>query len=156
MKIKSLKNLLFLHIARLPMKGRVRAKFLKMGGVDICNPSDNIFIGDHVLFDTKHPELITIERGVWIAADCVILSHFLETKPGGEGHEYKRKFRIGRVHIKENAFIGCNTVICNAVTIGRNAIVGAGSIVTKDIPDNEVWAGNPARFIKKGQNPYNS
>lgn len=37
----------------------------------------------------------------------------------------------------------------NAVTIGRNSVVGAGSIVTKDIPDNEVWAGNPARFIRK-------
>lgn len=40
-------------------------------------------------------------------------------------------------------------VICNAVRIGENAIVGAGSVVTKDIPDNEIWAGNPARFIRK-------
>lgn len=124
-----------------------------MGGVDINDPSDNIFIGEHVLFDTNHPELITIERGVWITTGCVILSHFLETKPSGDGIYYKHRFRFGKVHIKENAFIGCNSVICNAVTIGKNAIVGAGSMVTKDIPDNEVWAGNPARFIKKRQLP---
>lgn len=46
-------------------------------------------------------------------------------------------------------FIGINTVICNSVTIERNVTIGAGSVVTKDIPDNEVWAGMPARFIKK-------
>lgn len=42
-----------------------------------------------------------------------------------------------------------NTLVVKPVTIGKNSIVGAGSIVTKDIPDNEVWAGNPARFIRK-------
>lgn len=151
MKIKRLKNLFFLHLARLPMRGMARAKLLRKGGVIINNPSDNIFIGEHVLFDTNHPELITIERGVWITTGCVILSHFLDSKAGEEGARYKHRFRFGRVHIKENAFIGCNTVICNAVTIGKNAIVGAGSVVTKDIPENEVWAGNPARFIKKRQ-----
>lgn len=76
---------------------------------------------------------------------------FLETSAGEEGDRYKHRFRLGNVRIKENAFIGCNTVICNAVTIGKNAIVGASSVVTKDIPDNEVWAGNPAKFIKKRQ-----
>ena len=55
----------------------------------------------------------------------------------------------GKVIIKENAYLGMNTLVVKPVTIGKNAIVGAGSIVTKDIPDNEVWAGNPARFIKK-------
>ena len=41
------------------------------------------------------------------------------------------------------------TMVVKPVTIGEGAIVGAGSIVTKDIPANEVWAGNPARFIRK-------
>ena len=50
---------------------------------------------------------------------------------------------------KDNCFIGANTVICNPVTIGANSVVGAGSVVTKDIPDNEIWGGNPAHFIKK-------
>lgn len=42
-----------------------------------------------------------------------------------------------------------NTLIVNSVTIGDNAVIGAGSIVTTDIPAREVWAGNPAKFIKK-------
>lgn len=55
----------------------------------------------------------------------------------------------GEVHIGKNVFIGINTIIANAVNIGDGAVIGAGSIVTKDIPAGEVWAGNPARFIKK-------
>lgn len=42
-----------------------------------------------------------------------------------------------------------NSLIVNAVRIGDDAVIGAGSVVTKDIPAGEVWAGNPAKFIKK-------
>lgn len=55
----------------------------------------------------------------------------------------------GKVHIHKRAYLGMNTLIVKPVTIGENAIIGAGSVVTKDIPANEVWAGNPARFIRK-------
>lgn len=57
--------------------------------------------------------------------------------------------RKAPIVIKDNAFIGANCFICKGVTIGENSIVGAGSVVTKSVPDNEIWAGNPARFIKK-------
>lgn len=50
--------------------------------------------------------------------------------------------------IGDNVFIGMNAIILKGVHIGNNAIVGAGSVVTKDIPANEIWAGNPAKFIK--------
>ena len=50
---------------------------------------------------------------------------------------------------KEHCFIGWNVTICKPVTIGRYSVVGAGSVVTKNIPDYEVWAGNPAKFIRK-------
>jgi len=52
------------------------------------------------------------------------------------------------IHIKENAFIGAGTIILKGVTIGKNCIIGAGSIVTKNIPDNQIWAGNPAKYIR--------
>lgn len=52
------------------------------------------------------------------------------------------------IYIKENAFIGTSCIICKGVTIGKNSVIGAGSVVTRSIPDNEIWAGNPARFIK--------
>lgn len=92
------------------------------------------------MFDTTHPEMITIESGVRITMKSIILTHFIDAKSG--------KYTNGHVHIKENAFLGANTIITKPVIIGKNAVIGAGSVVTKDIPDNEVWAGNPARFIR--------
>lgn len=101
----------------------------------------NTFIGEQVFFDTNFPEKIIIHKGVRITIGCVILTHFVEVKSG--------TYSQGNIEIGENAYLGCNTIVCKPVKIGANSIVGAGSIVTKDIPDNEVWAGNPARFIRK-------
>jgi acetyltransferase-like isoleucine patch superfamily enzyme len=52
------------------------------------------------------------------------------------------------VYIGDNAFVGAHTTILKGVSIGENSIVGACSVVTKSIPANEIWAGNPAHFIK--------
>ncbi len=51
--------------------------------------------------------------------------------------------------IEEFAFIGGNSIVLKGVTIGKNSIIGAGSVVSGNIPPNEIWAGNPAKFIKK-------
>lgn len=60
--------------------------------------------------------------------------------------------KMGKIVIKKGAFIGGHTIILKGVTVGQFSIVGAGSVVTKDIPDNEIWAGNPAKFIRKNRN----
>lgn len=60
------------------------------------------------------------------------------------------------MRIKEGAFIGVNTIITKPVIIGKCSVVGAGSVVTKDIPDYEVWAGNPAKFIRSIQRENNN
>lgn len=52
------------------------------------------------------------------------------------------------VHLEENVWLGLRAVVCKGVTIGRNSIVGAGSVVTKDIPANCIAAGNPARAVR--------
>lgn len=52
------------------------------------------------------------------------------------------------VYIEDNVFIGGHSIILKGVTIGHNSIVGAGSVVTKNIPEFQLWGGNPARFIK--------
>lgn len=60
---------------------------------------------------------------------------------------YPEKFE--RTVIKRGASIGANSTIIAGHTIGKNVMIGAGSIVTKDIPDNELWFGTPAKFVKK-------
>lgn len=109
-----------------------------MGGVNVKSYKTT-FIGEGVVFDTNYPEDIEIDDAC-ITTGCILLTHFRETK--------KKQHTRGKIVIKRGAYIGCNTIICKPVTIGENAVVGAGSIVTKNIPANQVWAGNPARYIK--------
>lgn len=140
MTLKRLKQIFFMWLANaLPLRGHQRWKLVKLGGVNVTGPC---WIYRNVYFDSVAPHLITIEKGVTITQDTTILTHFLDPNQKG------RMYNLGEVKIEEDVFIGCNVVICNAVTIGKGAIVGAGSIVTKDIPPYQVWAGNPARYIK--------
>ena len=145
MNIKRIIRYFFLHLQHLPMNSvGIRPLLCKWGVVKIKSPR-HTFIGEDVRFDTLYPEKILIEQGVVITAGTLILSHFvLSPKPDNKDIA---------VHIKEYAFIGAHTIICKPVTIGRGAIVGAGSVITKDIPDNEIWAGNPARLIRKRPDP---
>lgn len=53
------------------------------------------------------------------------------------------------VIIGDNVFIGAHSTILKEVNIGDNSIIGASSVVTKSVPQNEIWGGNPARFLKK-------
>ncbi|WP_086444755.1 sugar O-acetyltransferase [Candidatus Enterococcus lemimoniae] len=63
--------------------------------------------------------------------------------------DYRRLMYGSPVTIENNCWIGANTTICPGVTIGKNSVVGAGSIVTKDIPENSVAVGNPCKVIRK-------
>ena len=87
---------------------------------------------------------ITIEDGVLIAPKVSLLT---------EGHSISPSERNGLVpksiHIKKNAWIGANATILQGVTIGENSVVAAGSVVSKDVPDNVVVGGTPAKIIKK-------
>jgi len=102
----------------------------------------NVFIN----FDCVFLDLggITIEDGVLIAPKVSLLS---------EGHPLspdKRHSLVPKpIHIKKNAWIGANATILHGVTIGENSVVAAGSVVSKDVPDNVVVGGTPAKIIKK-------
>ncbi len=141
MKLSRIRKLIFLHIQNWPMKSRGwRATVCKWGGVNVLCPS-RTFVGENVVFDTNYPEDITLEEGVRLTNGVCIVTHFMNPKTG--------KYDRGKVVIKKKAYLGMHTLVVKPVTIGEGAIVGAGSVVTKDIPAFEVWAGNPAHFIKK-------
>ena len=56
------------------------------------------------------------------------------------------------INVEDDVFIGANSIILKGVSIGKRSIIGAGSIVTKNVPNDEIWAGNPAKFIRKTNN----
>lgn len=56
--------------------------------------------------------------------------------------------KMAKVTIEHDVFIGAGTIILKGVTIGACSVIGAGSVVTKDIPANQIWAGNPAKYIR--------
>ena len=65
---------------------------------------------------------------------------------------YDRAEPVGKtkpIVLKDNVWIGDSAIICKGVTIGENSIIGAGSVVSKDVPANSVFAGNPAKLVKK-------
>ena len=113
-----------------------------------CNRYKPI-IGNHcvlvnVLFDGGAQ--ITIGNDVFFGHDCMVLT-------GGHnytlrGQERQHSSDNKPIVIKDGVWIASGSIILGGVIIGENAVIGAGSVVTKDIPANQLWAGNPARFIK--------
>ena len=135
---------LILHIgSKTPfLKMETRAKIAKNGGVQILNPR-NTKIGYEVFFDDLNPQDITVGDGTIITSGTKILSHFAS----GDYKDYIFMER-GTVKIGSNVFIGMNVVIAKPLEIGDGAIIGANSVVICDIPENQIWGGNPAKFIK--------
>lgn len=108
---------------------------------------NNVGISQAALFCTKS---IIIEDYVKLGGGCYLYDtdfHSLDPIIRKSKNDIQQRTEKG-IHIKENAFIGAHSIILKGVTIGRNSIIGAGSVVTKSIPDNEIWAGNPAKFIR--------
>jgi len=95
---------------------------------------------------------IIVEDDVLIGGGCQIFDndfHGLTYNERVINRDTVLPIPIAKVTIKKGAFIGGSCIILKGVTIGEQSIIGAGSVVAKSIPDFEVWAGNPARFIKK-------
>jgi len=101
----------------------------------------NVFIN----FDCVFLDLggITIEDNVFIAPKVSLLSEAHPTSP-----EDRHSLVPKAIHIKKNAWIGAGTIILPGVTIGENAVVAAGAVVSRDVAPNTIVGGVPAKFIK--------
>jgi len=112
------------------------------------NIGKNCHFSPYVLIDLVYPHLVTIEDNVTIGSNVMIFAHINPTA----NIEFKKKYyprKINAVTIKKGAVINPGSIIIAGVTIGENAMVSVGSVVTENVPDYCVVVGNPARVIKK-------
>ncbi len=94
-------------------------------------------------------EGVTIEDNVFIGHSVVFINDTYPRATNGNGRlQTEEDWKVGPILVKKGASIGSNCTILSHVTIGENAIVGAGSVVTKDVPPDTIVAGNPARIFR--------
>lgn len=114
-----------------------------------CDYGYNTFVGENfyanhnlVILDTAR---VTIGDNVFVAPNCgfYCAGHPLDKDERNEGIEYALPITIG-----SDVWIGGNVVILPGVTVGNNVVIGAGSVVTKDIPDGVIACGNPCRVLR--------
>ena len=109
----------------------------------------NVFIGSKVWIDTGHTNMLVIEDHVHIAGECTLLFHQRNLSDYHIGDDYaKLGYKVENVHLKKGCLIGQRTMIMPGVTIGEGSIIGAYSLVTKDIPDWTIATGRPAKVVK--------
>jgi len=117
--------------------------FHKLRGVKIGR---HVFIDRTVTIDGPYPELVTIEDNARITHGVVIMAH---TNPScllkEKGY---MPFKLAKVTICNDAFIGINVVVSPGVTIGEGAVVVSGSVVIFDVPPYTVVSGNPAKKVR--------
>jgi acetyltransferase-like isoleucine patch superfamily enzyme len=110
-------------------------------------PGPNIVIGNRV-FIGRGVEF-NIQAGIQIGDDCLIASGcvFVDHDHGMDLGQPMRSQppKILPIEVGNNVWIGANAVLLKGINIGEGAVVGAGSVVTKSIPTNEIWCGNPAK-----------
>lgn len=117
---------------------------------DNCNICSNVFIENDVIIGNNVTvkcgvqlwDGVTVEDNVFIGPNVTFTNDLYP-----RSKQYPEKFY--KTIIKKGASIGANATIICGHTIGENAMIGAGSVVTKDVPSGELWVGNPARFIRK-------
>ena len=123
-------------------------KYARNHGMKIgekCSISSHSDIG-------TEPYLVELGNHVEITSDCHLITHdgaiwVLPILRGGV-FSLDQVHKYGKITIGDNSYIGIGSIILPGVTIGKNCIIGAGSVVTKNIPDNSVACGVPAKVIK--------
>ncbi len=128
-------NVLWISLARRAPFYRLKNSMLRLTGMKIGR---HVSLGFETTFDILFPGRITIEDEAIIGYDTVILCH---------GY-LRDSYQIGPVRVEKNASVGARCTILPGVTIGEGAVVGAMSLVNRDVPAGEFWAGIPARKVR--------
>lgn len=139
----------FMHSALLApwLPRKVRPWVLRQLG---CKVGKDTFIGSQIWIDSGHADLITIEDHVHVTGRTVLLCHKKDLSNYFQGDDYaKLPYKTGKIYLKKGCSTGTGSIIMPGVTIGEGAIVGAGSLVTKDIPDWTIAIGRPAKVVKE-------
>ena len=147
---KRLQNMLDWPIIEPFAPRNLRAKILRRIG---CNVGKHVYIGDFVRVDLHYANMIYIDDYAHLTAGCRLLCHQRDLSNYHKGDNASELgYRLGEIHIGRGCMIGQETMIMPGVTIGDGAIVGAGSLVTKDIPPYCVAIGRPAKVIRQIEN----
>jgi acetyltransferase-like isoleucine patch superfamily enzyme len=140
-----LKNSILQKLARISPDPGITVKFQKRRGVEI---GKHVYIGQEVIIDEIYPGLVKIGDYVSIGMRTIIFAHSNPTC----SIELKSKYYprvVKQTTINNGAWIAPGCIILCGVTIGENSIVGAGSVVIKDVEPYTIVGGNPAKLIKK-------
>ena len=109
-----------------------------------------VYIGDHVVFDLNRSNLLIIEDHAHLDTGCIVFCHKRNLENYFVGDDYaKLPYREANVILKQGCSVGSGSILLPGVTIGEGAIVGAGSLVTKDIPAWTVAVGRPAKVMRE-------
>lgn len=109
--------------------------------------SNNVGISGATIYSASK---VSIGKNSFIGANAKILDTDFHSLSHTDRHiNGDNNILSKEINISDNCFIGTEAIILKGVTIGCNSIVAAGSVVTMDIPSNEIWGGVPAKFIKK-------
>lgn len=126
---------------------KIRPILMRLMG---CHVGKECFIGDYVRIDSGHANMIYIEDHVSIASGSRLLCHQRDFSDYCEGDDYLNlDYIVNPIVLKKGCLIGMECFVMPGVTVGEGAIVGAGSLVTKDIPSWTIAAGRPAKVLKK-------
>lgn len=144
---KNLQNMMDWAILEPFNPRKLRPALLRKMG---CKVGKNVFVGDNVKIDLSHADMITIDDHAHIASGVRLLCHQRNMSNYCVGDDYaKLGYIIKPIHLCKGSLVGMESFVMPGVTIGEGAIVGAGSLVTKDVPAWTIATGRPAKVVKE-------